>query len=94
VLTAQRIRGPLAAYTLRSVVVSLLTLLAQGTPGLSQEGPDDLQRLLKMFYVLAGAGTLIALAGYAIPSKTLQIVGIALIFLGVGVFVAAVGSFG
>ncbi|MGI8749412.1 MAG: hypothetical protein ACR2J6_02485 [Thermoleophilaceae bacterium] len=69
----------------------MLTLLAQG---LTQDGPDDLQRLLKMFYVLFGVGVLISFAGYAIPSKTLQIVGIALIFLSTGVFVAAIGSFG
>jgi hypothetical protein len=72
----------------------VITLLAQGLPGLTQDGPDDLQRLLKMFYVLFGAGVLISFAGYGIPSKTLQIVGIALIFLSTGVFVAAIGSFG
>ena len=71
----------------------MLTLLAQGMPGLTQDGPADLQRLLKMFYVLFGAGALISLA-YGIPSKALQIVGIALIFLSTGVFVAAIGAFG
>jgi hypothetical protein len=85
-LTHERIRS--------AVVVAVLTLLAQGLPGLSQEGPDDLHRLLKMFFVLAGVGTGIALAGYAIPSKVLQIAGIALIFLGVAVFVAAIGAYG
>lgn len=72
----------------------MLTLLAQGMPGLTQDGPADLQRLLKMFYVLFGAGALISFAGYGIPSKTLQIVGIALIFLSTGVSVAAIGAFG
>ena len=72
----------------------MLTLLAQGLPGLTQEGPDDLHRLLRMFYVLFGLGVVLAFLGYGIPSKTLQIVGIALIFLGTGVFVAAIGSFG
>jgi hypothetical protein len=72
----------------------VLTLLAQGLPGLSQDGPDDLHRLLKMFYVLFGAGVVISFAGYGIPSKTLQIAGIALIFLSTAVFVAAIGTFG
>jgi hypothetical protein len=75
-------------------VSTVLTFLAQGIPGISQEGPDDLKRLLKMFYVLFGAGVLLSFAGYAIPSKTLQIVGIGLIFLSTAVFVAAIGSFG
>ena len=76
-------------------MVAVLTLLAQGgLPGLGQEGPEDLQRLLKMFYVLFVGGVVIAVLGYAIPSKMLQITGIALIFLSTGVFVAAVGSYG
>jgi hypothetical protein len=76
-------------------VLAALTHLAQGgLPGLGQEGPEDLQRLLKMFYVLFVGGAVIAVLGYAIPSKMLQIVGIALIFLSTGVFVAAVGSYG
>jgi hypothetical protein len=75
-------------------VVAVLTLVAQGLPGLSQDGPDDLHRLIKMFFALAGAGTVIALAGYGIPSKALQIAGIAMIFLGVGLFVAAIGVYG
>jgi hypothetical protein len=72
----------------------MLTLVAQALPGLSEEGPDDLHRLLKMFFVLEGVGAAITLAGYAFPSKALQIAGIALIFLGVAVFVAAVGTYG
>jgi hypothetical protein len=72
----------------------MLTFVAQSLPGLSDEGPDDLHRLLKMFFVLAGVGTGLALAGYAIPSKALQIAGIALIFLGVAVFMAAIGTYG
>lgn len=75
-------------------MVAVLTLVAQGLPGLTQDGPDDLHRLLKMFFVLAGAGTGLALLGYAAPSKALQIAGIALIFLGVAVFVAAIGAYG
>ncbi len=76
-------------------MIAVLTLLAQGgAPGLDQEGPEDLQRLLKLFYVLFGVGVAVAILGYAIPSKLLQIAGIALIFLSTGVFIAAVGSYG
>lgn len=76
-------------------MASVLTVLAQGgLPGLGQEGPEDLQRLLKMFYVLFGAGVVIAIVGYAIPSKMLQIFGIGLIFLSTGVFIVAVGAYG
>ena len=76
-------------------MTTVLTLLAQGgLPGLGQEGPEDLQRLLKMFYVLFAGGVVVAILGYAIPSKMLQIAGIALIFLSAGVFMAAVGSYG
>lgn len=76
-------------------MTAVLTLLAQGgLPGLNQEGPEDLQRLLKMFYVLFAAGVVVAGLGYAIPSKMLQIAGIALIFLSTGVFMVAVGTYG
>ena len=76
-------------------MVTALTLLAQGgLPGLGQDGPEDLQRLLKMFYVLFTAGVVIAVLGYAIPSKTLQIFGIAMIFVATGVFMAAVSGYG
>lgn len=75
--------------------MAALTLLAQGgLPGLNQDGPDDLQRLLKMFYVLFAGGVVIAALGYAIPSKMLQIFGIGLIFLGTGVFFAAISGYG
>ena len=72
----------------------MLTWLAATGQGLDQAGPEDLQRLLKMFYVLLGGGAFIAILGYGIPSKTLQIVGIALIFLSAGVFMAAVSGYG
>ena len=76
-------------------MLAALTLLAQGgLPGLGQDGPEDLQRLLKMFYVLFTGGVLIAILGYAIPSKMLQIVGIALVFLSTAVFMAAVSGYG
>jgi len=75
--------------------MTVLTLLAQGgMPGLDQEGPEDLKRLLNLFYVLFGVGVAVAILGYAIPYKLLQIAGIAMIFLSAGVFMAAVGSYG
>ncbi|HEX5910283.1 MAG TPA: hypothetical protein VFY44_07300 [Thermoleophilaceae bacterium] len=76
-------------------MLAALTLLAQGgLPGLGQDGPEDLQRLLKMFYVLFTGGAIIAILGYAIPSKMLQILGIALVFLSTAVFMAAVSGYG
>ena len=76
-------------------MLAALTLLSQGgLPGLGQDGPEDLQRLLKMFYVLFGGGAIIAVLGYAIPSKMLQILGIALVFLSTGVFMAAISGYG
>ena len=76
-------------------MLAALTLLAQGgLPGLGQEGPEDLQRLLKMFYALFVGGVVIAVLGHAIPSKLLQAVGIGMVFLSTGVFVVAVSSYG
>ena len=75
--------------------MAVLTLVAQGgLPGLGQDGPEDLQRLLKMFYVLFGGGVIIAILGYAIPSKLLQIFGIGMIFISTAVFMAAVSGYG
>jgi hypothetical protein len=75
--------------------MAVLTLVAQGgLPGLGQDGPEDLQRLLKMFYVLFGAGAITAMLGYAIPSKLLQIFGIGMVFLSTGVFMAAISGYG
>ncbi len=76
-------------------VLAALNLLAQGgLPGLGQDGPEDLQRLLKVFYVLFAGGVVVSGVGYAIPSKMLQIVGIGMIFLSTAVFMAAVSGYG
>jgi hypothetical protein len=76
-------------------VVAVLTLLAQGgLPGLGQDGPEDLQRLLKIFYAMFAGGVIIAVLGYAIPSKGLQILGIGMVFLATAVFMAAVSGYG
>ncbi len=84
----------MGADTLRSVVVALITFLALDVPGLNIDGPDRLHALLKLFYFVFGGGALISILGYGIPSKTMQIVGIALIFASTAIFVAAIGSYG
>lgn len=74
--------------------MTALTLLAQGGAGLGQDGPEDLQRLLKMFYVLFTGGVVIAVLGHAIPSKMLLIFGIGMVFLSTAVFMAAISGYG
>jgi hypothetical protein len=76
-------------------VACLATILGQiSLPGLGQEGPDDLQRLLTIFYLMMGGGFLIGITGHVFKSRTLVIAGVLLIFIGTGVFMVAVGSYG
>ena len=76
-------------------MANLATVLGQiSLPGLGQEGPDDLQRLLTIFYLMMGGGFLIAITGHIFKSRTLVMAGILLIFIGTGVFMVAVGSYG
>ena len=76
-------------------MANLVTLLGQiSLPGLGQNGPDDLQRLLTIFYLMMGGGFFIAVAGHIFKSRTLVMAGIALIFIGTAVFMVAVGSYG
>jgi hypothetical protein len=76
-------------------VATLATVLGQiSLPGLGQEGPDDLQRLLTIFYLMMGGGFLIAITGHIFKSRTLVLAGILLIFIGTAVFMVAVGSYG
>jgi Kef-type K+ transport system membrane component KefB len=82
------------ADTLRSAVLALITFLALDVPGLDSAGPDRLHHLLDLYYVAFAAGAVISIAGYGIPSKTMQILGIALIFISTAIFVAAIGSYG
>jgi len=73
----------------------MLALLAQvSLPSLGQEGPDDLRRLLSMFLVLMGVGFLVAIVGHLVRSRTLVAIGLALVFLGTGVFMVAVATEG
>ncbi|MGI8846587.1 MAG: hypothetical protein ACR2HC_10555 [Thermoleophilaceae bacterium] len=75
-------------------MAALITFLALDIPGLDSAGPERLQQMLKLFYFAFGAGVVISVLGYGIPSKTMQIIGIALIFLSTGIFVVAIGSYG
>ena len=76
-------------------VATLPTVLGQiNLPGLGQEGPDDLQQLLTIFYLMLGGGFLIGIAGHMFKSRTLVIAGIVLIFGGTAVFMVAIGSYG
>ena len=76
-------------------MATLATALGQiSLPGLGQEGPDDLERLLTIFYLMMGGGFLIAITGHIFKSRTLVMSGILLIFIGTAVFMVAVGSYG
>ena len=57
-------------------------------------GSNDLQWLLDVFYVLLGAGFLIALAGHVIKARAMIVVGLVMIFAGTIAFLVAVGSSG
>lgn len=76
-------------------MTALASVLGQiDLPGLGQEGPGDLQELLTVFYLLLGGGFLIGITGHVFKSRSLVIVGIALIFIGTAVFMVAIGSYG
>ena len=70
----------------------MLALLAQA-PTDFPSGPEDLERYLSAFYLMFGLGFLIAAMGHLFKSRTMQIAGIVLVFLGTGLFVVAIGSF-
>jgi hypothetical protein len=72
-----------------------MSLLAQiDLPSLGREGPDDLEQLLTIFYVLFGAGFLVAVTGHVVASRVLQAIGIAMVMAGTVLFMVAVGSEG
>ena len=73
---------------------ALATALAQVDLDLNQKGPEDLQRLIRIFGVLLGVGFLVGIAGHAVKSRTLVIIGVGLVFISTFVFVLAVGSYG
>lgn len=76
-------------------MAALLSILGQlGIPDPGQNSSQDLQRLLDVFYVLLGVGFLVAIAGHLAGSRTMVIVGVAMIFIGTAVFMVAVGAYG
>ena len=66
----------------------MLALLAQiDLPGLCQDGPDDLRRLLTVFYVLFGLGFVVGVVGHVVRSRMLQAAGIVMIVLVIALIV-------
>jgi len=73
----------------------VLALLAQiDLPGLGETGPENVHKLLTVFYVLFGAGFFVALLGHLSDSRVLKATGIALVMLGTLAFVVTVGGHG
>jgi hypothetical protein len=74
----------------------LAALVAQipDLPGLGDEGPDDLESLLTLCFVLMGLGFGIGLLGHIIRSRVLVAIGIAVVMGGTVVFALAVGRYG
>ena len=71
----------------------MLALLAQAAPNDFPSGPDDLERYLNAFYLLFGIGFIIGMLGGLFKSRTLQAIGIALVFIGTALFFVAVAQF-
>ena len=74
----------------------LAVWLAQGPdlPGLGDRGPDDLHGLLNLCFILLVAGFGIGVLGHLTRSRTLVAIGVAVVMVGSGVFVLAVGRYG
>ena len=74
----------------------LAALVAQipDLPGLSDEGPGDLESLLTYCFLLMGLGFGVGILGHIIQSRPLVAIGIAFVMAGTVVFVLAVGRYG
>jgi hypothetical protein len=74
----------------------LAALVAQipDLPGLGDEGPDDLESLLTLCFVLMGLGFVVGILGHIIRSRLLVAIGIALVMAATVVFALAVGRYG
>lgn len=72
----------------------MLALLAQAPDTFPGGGPDTLEALLDLYYLLFAGGFLIAVLGHVFQAKTLVTVGIVLVFLGTAAFFVAVGTHG
>ena len=71
----------------------MLALLAQAAPNDFPSGPDDLERYLNAFYLLFGIGFLIGMLGGLFKSRTMQAIGVGLVFIGTALFFVAVAQF-
>jgi hypothetical protein len=63
-------------------------------PGLGDEGPNDLESLLTLCFLLMGAGFAIALVGHLTRTRALVAIGVLVVMVGSGVFVLAIGRYG
>jgi hypothetical protein len=74
----------------------LAALLAQipDLPGLGDEGPNDLESLLTLSFILLGAGFGIALLGHLTRTRALVAIGVLVVMAGSGVFLIAIGRYG
>jgi hypothetical protein len=71
-------------------------LLAQipDLPGLGDEGPNDLESLLSLSFLLMGVGFGIALLGHLTRTRGLIAIGVLVVLAGSGVFLLAIGRYG
>jgi hypothetical protein len=74
----------------------LRALLAQipELPGLGDEGPNDLESLLTLSFLLLGGGFGIALIGHLTRTRALVAIGVLVVMAGSGVFLIAIGRYG
>jgi hypothetical protein len=74
----------------------LVAWLAQGPdlPGLGDRGPNDLEGLLTLCFVMLGGGFGIGVLGHLTGSRTVVAIGITVVMLGSAAFVLAVGRYG
>jgi hypothetical protein len=61
-------------------------------PGLG-DGPDDLESLLSLSFLLMGAGFGIALLGHLTRTRALVAIGVLVVLAGSGVFLLAIGRY-
>jgi hypothetical protein len=75
-------------------VLAPLLVKIPGLPGLGDEGPDDLESLLTLSFVLFGVGFGVALLGHLTRTRTLVAIGVLVVMVGSGVFLLAIGRYG
>jgi hypothetical protein len=63
-------------------------------PGLGDEGPNDLESLLSLSFLMMGAGFGIALLGHLTRTRALVTIGVLVVLAGSGVFLVAIGRYG